>query len=56
MGDQNPKVDWFFTKDSKWQEEYAQLRAIILGHDLTETLKWGVPCYTFRNKNVVLIH
>ncbi len=22
----NPKVDWFFNKTSKWQEEYAELR------------------------------
>ncbi len=52
----NPKVDFFFNKPSQWQEEYAQLRAIILDCGLTEALKWGVPCYTFRKKNVVLIH
>jgi len=52
----NPKVDWFFDKDSKWQKEYAQLRKIVLDCGLTEALKWGVPCYTFQQKNVVLIH
>jgi uncharacterized protein YdeI (YjbR/CyaY-like superfamily) len=52
----NPKVDWFFNKDSKWQEEYEQLRTIILACGLTEELKWGCPCYTFQKNNVVLIH
>lgn len=52
----NPKVDWYFTKNRKWQEELAQLRMIILGCGLTEELKWGVPCYTFQKHNVVLIH
>lgn len=52
----NPKLNWFFDKDTKWKEEYACLRNIVLDCRLTEELKWGVPCYTFRGKNVVLIH
>lgn len=52
----NPKVDWFFEKDSKWKKAYAQLRRIILDCGLVEELKWGKPCYTFNNNNVVLIH
>jgi len=52
----NPKVDWFFNKDSKWQEEYSLLRKIALDCGLTEELKWGCPCYSFQNGNVVLIH
>ena len=32
------------------------LRKIILDCGLTEELKWGVPCYTFENNNIVLIH
>jgi uncharacterized protein YdeI (YjbR/CyaY-like superfamily) len=52
----NPKVDFFFNKDSKWQKEYAQLRTIVLDCGLTEELKWGCPCYSFQKKNVVLIH
>ena len=52
----NPKVDWFFNKDTKWQEEYAELRMLILDCGLTEELKWGCPCYTFQENNVVLIH
>src|ERR1035437_433845 len=52
----NPKVDFYFSKAKKWQEEFEKLRMIILDCDLTEELKWGQPCYTFQNKNIVLIH
>ncbi len=52
----NPKVDFFFNKAEKWQEEFEQLRTIVLDCGLTEELKWGVPCYTFQNSNIVLMH
>lgn len=52
----NPKVDWFFSKDTKWQKEYEKLRVIILDCGLTEELKWGCPCYTLGESNIVLIH
>lgn len=54
--DMNPKVDWFFNKTSTWQKEYALLRNIVLDCGLTEELKWGCPCYTYLDKNIVLIH
>ncbi len=52
----NPKVDFFFDKDTKWKKEYEELRLIILGCGFAEELKWGHPCYTFEKKNIVLIH
>lgn len=52
----NPKVDEFLTNAKKWKEEYKKLRDIILDCDLTEEFKWMHPCYTFDNKNIVLIH
>jgi len=52
----NPKVDFFFEKDSKWQKEYKKLRKIILDCGLNEELKWGQPCYTHENSNIVLVH
>ncbi|HEV3411721.1 MAG TPA: YdeI family protein [Puia sp.] len=52
----NPKVDFFFAKEGKWQEEYEKLRTIILDCGLEEELKWGCPCYTFEKSNIVLIH
>ena len=52
----NPNVDFYFSKAQKWQEELEKLRTLVLDCGLTETLKWGVPCYTFQQSNVVLIH
>ena len=52
----NPKVDFFFEKQSNWQECYNQLRRIILDCGLQEELKWGVPCYTFQKTNIILVH
>jgi len=52
----NPKVDFYFSKSKKWQEELGKLRKIILDCQLTEELKWGVPCYTYQKSNIVLIH
>ncbi len=56
MNRMNPKVDFYFSKAKKWQEEIKKLRMIILDCGLTEELKWGVPCYTFQKSNIVLIH
>jgi uncharacterized protein YdeI (YjbR/CyaY-like superfamily) len=52
----NPKVDFFFSKESKWQKEYGKLRTILIACGLDEKLKWGCPCYTEQEKNIVLIH
>ena len=52
----NSKVDEFLNKVTKWHDELVQLRAIVLECQLTEELKWGVPCYTFQKANIVLIH
>lgn len=56
MNGMNRKVDVFLSKEKKWQEEFEKLRTIVLECNLTEELKWGQPCYTFENKNIVLIH
>jgi uncharacterized protein YdeI (YjbR/CyaY-like superfamily) len=52
----NPKVDWYFTKNKKWQVEIETLRTIVLDCGLAEELKWGCPCYTYKESNIVLIH
>jgi uncharacterized protein YdeI (YjbR/CyaY-like superfamily) len=56
MNKMNPKVDGYLSKAKKWQQEFEKLRMIILDCGLTEELKWGHPCYTFENRNIVLIH
>lgn len=39
----------------KWRNETDRLREIALGCGLTEELKWGKPCFTFRKKNVAIV-
>ena len=56
MNRMNPKVDFYFNKAKKWQEELERLRMIILDSGLTEELRWGVPCYSFLKSNIVLMH
>ena len=51
----NPKIDIFLSKAQKWQEEMKQLRSICLDRGLTEELKWGLPCYSYEKKNIVII-
>ena len=52
----NTKVDFFFDKAGKWQEEVDELRVICLDSGLDEELKWGCPCYALQKSNIVLIH
>lgn len=56
MNNMNPKVDFYFDQNEKWQKEIEQLRLIALSCGLTEELKWGCPCYTYEGNNIVLIH
>lgn len=56
MNNTNAKVDAFLKRNKEWNEEFQQLRAIILASGLTEELKWGWPCYSFQNTNIVLMH
>ena len=52
----NPQVDFYFDKAKEWQQEIRKMRTIVLDCGLTEELKWGCPCYTFNESNIVLIH
>jgi uncharacterized protein YdeI (YjbR/CyaY-like superfamily) len=51
----NPKVDAFISEERTWRKETERLRTISLACGLTEELKWGKPCYTFEESNVVII-
>lgn len=42
-------------KVHRWEKELVLLRKIILSCGLMEELKWSVPCYTFKNKNVLIL-
>lgn len=50
------KVADFLSKSKNWQEELERLRTIILDCELEEIYKWRVPCYTYENKNIVLVN
>lgn len=66
----NPNVDQYLSegcgrcplggtpncKVLQWQPEFTYLRNLVLACGLTEELKWGVPCYTYQGKNILLIH
>lgn len=52
----NQLVDQFIASTTQWQKEYQALRTIITEFPLVEELKWGVPCYTLNDKNVLLVH
>jgi uncharacterized protein YdeI (YjbR/CyaY-like superfamily) len=65
----NPQIDNYLavgcgrcplggTPDCKvhnWPEALVKLRAILLETELTEEVKWSVPCYTFNGKNVLIM-
>ena len=69
MKSMNPKVDHYLIdgcmrckfggtpecKVNNWKDELVMLRHLVLECGLTEELKWGVPCYTSNNKNIVIV-
>lgn len=48
-------VEQYIQKAKNWQEEMTLLRSILLECNLTEVIKWGKPCYTLNDKNIVII-
>ena len=54
-GKRNSQVDGYLKKAKTWQAEMTKLRKILLDCGLTEELKWGKPCYTFQESNIVVI-
>jgi len=42
-------------KVHNWEQELDILRGIVLDCGLNEELKWGVPCYTFNDANILLM-
>ncbi|TWT89414.1 YdeI/OmpD-associated family protein [Neorhodopirellula pilleata] len=52
------RCERFATSDCsarQWSAGLAKLRQICLGVNLTETVKWGHPCYMHADRNVVII-
>lgn len=42
-------------KVHRWTAELRLLRQIVLSTELTEEVKWGVPCYTLDGKNILIV-
>jgi uncharacterized protein YdeI (YjbR/CyaY-like superfamily) len=55
MNTTNLKVDGYLRRATKWRDELEELRRILVDCDLTEELKWGKPCYTFQDSNIIII-
>lgn len=45
--------DDYYAAAEQWRSELLKLRSILQATPLTEEIKWGAPCYTFEEKNVV---
>ena len=55
MGEKNWKVDDLINSMTNFKKEAIALRNILLTTNLIEDRKWGQPCYTYHDKNVVII-
>ncbi len=55
MSKKNWKIDDFFDTLLVWKKELLALRDIILQTELTEERKWGQPCYTYKEQNILIL-
>ena len=55
MKEKNWKVDDLIDCMTNYKNEAIALRDILLTTNLVEDRKWGQPCYTYHDKNVVMI-
>jgi len=51
MSNKAVKIESYFNK-ANFKDKLLQLRSIFIELGLTETLKWGLPTYTFLDKNL----
>lgn len=49
-------IESYFISQDKWRAELELLRNIILDCGLNEELKWAIPVYTYKGKNIVGIN
>jgi uncharacterized protein YdeI (YjbR/CyaY-like superfamily) len=50
-----PDVDAYLAEAELWPEEIRALRPVLLDCGLTEEIKWGKPCYSHDDANIVLV-
>lgn len=51
----HPDVDAYIAAGEQWPEEFAALREVLRSSDLDETIKWGKPCYSLEDANIVIV-
>lgn len=49
----NPKVTDYIISQTKWQKELNLIRSVLLNLPFEEDIKWGVPAYIYKNKNIL---
>jgi len=49
-------VDSYIDNHPKWQKELSVLRNILLKTELVETVKWNMPTYMIKGKNVISLN
>ena len=55
MSASSQKVDEYIARSERWPQEIAALRPVLLRCGLAEDLKWGKPCYSIDDANIVII-
>jgi uncharacterized protein YdeI (YjbR/CyaY-like superfamily) len=55
LGDVNERVDRYIARSTKWPEEMAAIRALLLGCGLSEDIKWGKPCFSKESSNIAIL-
>lgn len=50
-----PDVDAYLEASDQWPAEIAALRPILLAAGLEEQIKWGKPCYSVGDANIVIV-
>lgn len=51
----NATIDLYLNNAKNWRPEITLLREILLECKLEEALKWGKPCYSYNNSNIIII-
>ena len=51
----NPDVDAYLERSERWPDEMAGLRTVLLNCGLVEEIKWGKPCYSHQDRNIVIL-
>jgi uncharacterized protein YdeI (YjbR/CyaY-like superfamily) len=51
----NPELELYFSNLGLFKPILNNLRDIVLSCGLIEEVKWKVPCYTFKGKNIIVL-